>query len=226
MNAIQLNAGETWVIGHEHYVLEQVMGSNLLHLRCQRTGAPLQVTGDNGDLLTPNSVWLTEQFAAGQAHRIDPKAAKSSVRKAALDYGGDYEMVVSRDRAAPFRLAVLKALDRFGGFSRSDDGIRKVLAAIWNAKPELFRDKKPPSPTTIRRWLADRGEVGERPLKAMVSMSGKVPRKKRLPQSVRRRMRAMAVAFWADHKMSMGDAYDDFCASLQSSSLTSIASTW
>jgi len=215
MNAIQLNAGETWVIGHEHYILEQVMGSNLLHLRCQRTGAPLQVTGDNGDLVTPNSVWLTEQFAAGQAHRIDPKAAKSSVRKAALDYGGDYEMVVSRDRAAPFRLAVLKSLDRIGGFSRSDDGIRKALAAIAKAKPELVRNRKLPSPTTIRRWLADRGEVGERPMKAMVSMSGRVPRKKRLPKSVRRRMHDTAIAFWTDHQTSMGDAYDDLCTRLQ-----------
>lgn len=214
MNTIRLTAGENWAIGSERYVLDQVMGNGLLHLRCERTGAPLQVRGEQNDLVCPSSAWLVEQFAAGQARRIDLKQAKSSVRKGALAFGGDYEMIVSRDPSATFRLAVITSLDRIASFSRSADGIRKALAVVWSKKPEFFSGKKPPSPTTVRRWLADRGDVGERPLKAMVNMSGKVPRKHRLPASVRRRMHEEATAYWADHKKSLGDAYDDLCEHL------------
>lgn len=211
MSNIRLTAGETWAIGAQRYVLDQVMGNGLLHLRCERTGAPLQVNGDENDLVCPSAAWLTEQFAAGQARRIDLKQAKSVVRKGALAFGGDYEMIVARDPSATFRLAVINSLDRIGSFSRSAEGIRRALAVVWSKKLEFFSGKKPPSPTTVRRWLADRGDVGERPLKAMVSMSGKGPRKHRLPASVRRRMHEEATAYWADHKKSLGDAYDDLC---------------
>ena len=211
MNTIRLTAGETWAIGSNRYVLDQVMGNGLLHLRCERTGAPLQVRGDQNDLTCPSSAWLVEQFAAGQARRIDLKQAKSAVRKGALAFGGDYEMIVARDPSATFRLAVITSLDRIASFSRSAEGIRKALAVVWSKKPEFFSGKKPPSPTTVRRWLDDRGDVGERPLKAMVNMSGKGPRKPRLSASVRRRMHEEAVAYWADHKKSLGDAYDDLC---------------
>lgn len=117
MSSIRLTAGETWAIGSNRYVLDQVMGNGLLHLRCERTGAPLQVRGDQNDLVCPSSAWLVEQFAAGQAHRVDLKQAKSAVRKGALAFGGDYEMVVARDPSATFRLAVITSLDRIASFS-------------------------------------------------------------------------------------------------------------
>ncbi len=130
MNTLRLTAGETWAIGANRYVLDQVMGNGLLHLRCERTGAPLQVRGDQNDLICPSSSWLVEQFAAGQARHIDPKQAKSAVRKGALAFGGDYEMIVARDPSATFRLAVLTSLDRIASFSRSAEGMRKALAVV------------------------------------------------------------------------------------------------
>ncbi len=56
MNTIRLTAGETWAIGSNRYVLDQVMGNGLLHLRCERTGAPLQVRGDQNDLTCPSGL--------------------------------------------------------------------------------------------------------------------------------------------------------------------------
>lgn len=173
MIGIRLSAGETWVIGNERYVLDQVMGEDLLHLRSERTGSPLQVLNKMGSLISPSREWLTEQFALGLIQKLDPGFDRSRIANRTSAAFGDYEMMLAKDPKAAFRQAVLKSLDRLGSYSRSNDGIKRALATISSAKPDLFSKYAPPSPSTVRRWLNAPGQAGERSLKAMISRSGR-----------------------------------------------------
>jgi len=214
MIGIRLSAGETWVIGNERYVLDQVMGDDLLHLRSERTGSPLQVLDKMGNLISPSRVWLTEQFALGVIQKIDPGFDSSRSSRHSSAAFGDYEMMAAKDPKALHRQAVLKALDRQGSYTRSDKGIKQALASIRRDKPEIFGKYPTPSPSTVRRWLKHRGEAGERTLKTMISRSGRTCRKKRLPSSVQRRLHDYALSYWSNLRQSIGDAYDDLRFSL------------
>lgn len=216
MSSLNLTIGETWEIERERYVLDQLMGNDLLHLRSERTGAPLQISHDGHSHFTPNVEWLINQFASGRAHRIDLASVSRRALVSPLVGSGDYEAIAAKDPKAAFRQSVLTALDRIGSFSLSDQGIRKALAIIWEKKPQTFSGHKPPSPSSVRTWLRERGDTGSRQLKLMVSRSGCTARKKRLPASVYRRMHEEALSFWAGHRKTVGDAYDDLSYYLKS----------
>lgn len=211
MSDIQLNIGDLWEIAGERHFLDQLMGSGFLLFRSERTGAPFQIPLDNGEHVSPTLDWLKAQFAQGAVRRLDRGGAPSRAQRIAAEREDDFDTIQARDPKALVRQVVLKSLDRMGNVSRSDQGLRKALGMIWEAKPRHLAGVKPPSPSTVRRWLKLRGDVGERVLKIMVSMSGRVPRRKRLPLSVWRRMHEEAMSFWADHKKTIGDAYDDLC---------------
>lgn len=228
MIGIRLSVGDTWLIGSERYVLDQVMGSDLLHLRSERTGSPLQVPDTSGNLLSPSREWLTEQFGLGLVHKVETVSVNSRTAYRNSAGFGDYEMTASKDPKAVFRQTVLKALDRLGSYSRSNEGIKLALASISRSKPETFSKYAPPSPSTVRRWLKARGQTGERTLKAMVSYSGRTSRKKRLPASVRKRLHRHALSFWSNLRQSIGDAYDDlrFALSRLNAWITNRSSKW
>ncbi|MFN3535933.1 MAG: integrase, partial [Brevundimonas sp.] len=127
----------------------------------------------------------------------------------------DPALIQEKDPRAIVRQVVLRSLDRMGDFSRSDASLSKTLALIWENKPRQLSSHTPPSPSTVRRWLNQRGQVSERPLKAMVSASGRVPRRKQIPASVRRRMHEAAAAYWSNLQLNIGDAYDDLVSRLR-----------
>lgn len=216
MSSLKLTVGDIWEIEGQRYLLDPMMGNGFLHMRNERTGAPLQISLDGNSLQTPTHDWLAEQFAAGCAHRIDLCGPSRQALSSPLVAYGDYETINAKDPKAAFRQSVLTALDRLSPFSLSDRGIRKALATIWEKKPQTFAGHKPPSPASIRTWLRNRGDIGSRQLKSMISRSGRTPRKKRLPVSVHRRMHEEALAYWADRQKTVGDAYDDLCFYLKS----------
>ncbi|MEG1451968.1 integrase catalytic domain-containing protein [Brevundimonas sp.] len=228
MSSLKLTVGDIWEIEGQRYLLDPMMGNGFLHMRNERTGAPLQISLDGTSLQTPTHDWLAEQFAAGCAHRIDLSGPSRQALSSPLVASGDYETILEKDPKAAFRQSVLTALDRLNPFSLSDKGIRKALATIWEKKPQTFAGQKPPSPGSVRTWLNERGETGSRQLKLMVSRSGKTPRKKRLPLSVHRRMHKEALAYWADRQKTIGDAYDDLCFYLKSlnSWISTRSSSW
>lgn len=207
MIGIQLNKGDVWEIAGERHIFERAMGSDFLSFMSERTSAPFQIELDTGERATPTWAWFREEFAAGRIRRpIAQNGSRPAQRHAALSEA-DYDAIMARDPAALVRQIVLDSLDRRGVFSKSDASLRRELAAIWEAKPRHLKDRTPPCPSTVRRWLKLRGQTGERTLRVMVSMSGRVQRAKRIAPSVFRRMHEEAVAYWSDHKKSIRQCY-------------------
>jgi putative transposase len=187
MTDIQLKTGELWEIEGERHYLEQVMGGSFLLLRSERTSAPYQVTVADGGVVSPTMAWLKAQIAFGAARRIDAVGG-SKARQIAERREDSFEAIHARDPRAFVRQAVLIGLDRMVYFSRSDQGLRRAIAAIWNAKPLQLGKHQQPAPSTVRRWLKDRGAPGLRKLPAMTNMSSRVPRSLRLAPSIHRQM--------------------------------------
>lgn len=205
MALMKLSLGDVWEIDGERHYLDRVLEGEFLVLRAIESGQPYQRLTDGGELASPTRQWLEDEFAAGAVRKIDP----TPTGKAHLLREADADLIFKKDPRAIVRQVVLRSLDRMGDYSRSDTGLQSALAVIWNSKPRQLGTHKPPSPSTVRRWLRQRGAVGERPLRTMVSASGRVVRRKRLPASVRRRMHEAALAYWSNLKLSVGDAYDD-----------------
>lgn len=205
---IQLNAGELWELGGERHYFEQAMGGGFLYFRSERSGAPFQILLDNGEAVSPTVDWLKEQFAVGAVRRLDSAVAKTAAQQIALAREDDFDSIMERDPRALLRQIVLTSLDRIPAYSRSEEGIRRALASIWAAKPLQLGGQRPPAPSTVRRWLDARGCVGARSLKAMVSMSGRVPRAKRLPRFVHRRLHRAAMIYWSSAAVTVRGAFD------------------
>lgn len=208
MTNIQLNVGELWELGGERHYLDQVMGSGFLLFRSERTAAPFQIPLDTGEGASPTVDWLTEQFAIGAVRRLDTMLPKTFAQQVAVAREDDFDAIVGKDPRALVRQIVLKSLDKIKGYARSDQGIRRALAAIWAAKPRQLEGHQPPAPTTVRRWLDERGCFNARMLKTMISMSGRVPRARRLPITVHRRVHRAAMAYWANAAETIGGAHD------------------
>jgi len=205
---IQLNAGELWELGGERHYFEQAMGGGFLYFRSERSGAPFQIPLDNGEAVSPTVDWLKEQFAIGAVRRLDSTVAKTAAQQVALAREDDFDSIMERDPRALVRQIVLKSLDRIPAYSRSDQGIRRALASIWAAKPRQLAEHRPPSPTAVRRWLKERGCIDARSLKAMVSMSGRVPRARRLPTFIHRRLHRAAMKYWSSAAVTVRGAFD------------------
>ena len=211
MSLMQLSLGDVWEIeGNRHY-LDRILDGGFLVLRAFESGQPFQRLTETGEFASPTRQWLEDEFAAGAVRKIDAVPAS----KAQFSREADAELIHEMDPRAIVRRLVLRSLDRMGDFSRSDVSLQKALAAIWESKPRQLAHHKQPSASTVRRWLRQRGTVNDRPLRAMVSASGRVSRRKRLPPSVRRRMHEAALAYWSNLKLNIGDAYDDLVDRLQ-----------
>lgn len=211
MSLMQLRSGDIWEIDGERHYLDHILEGGFLVLRNVQTGQPYQRLTDTGEFASPTRQWLEDEFAAGAVRRneVAPASKAHSLREA------DAELIQEKDPRAIVRQVVLRSLDRMGDFSRSDISLRKALTLIWENKPRQLAHHQPPSPSTVRRWLRQRGAVSDRPLRAMVSASGRVSRRKRLPASVRRRMHEAAAAYWSNLRLNVGDAYDDLAFRLQ-----------
>ncbi|MCK6104241.1 Mu transposase C-terminal domain-containing protein [Brevundimonas sp. EYE_349] len=207
---IQLKTGELWEIDGERHYLEQVMGGGFLLLRSERTSTPYQVQIGDGGVVSPTMAWLKAQIASGSARRIDAVGG-SKARRIAERREDSFEAIIARDPRAFVRQAVLIGLDRMGHYSRSDQGLRRAVASIWKAKPLQLDKHRQPAPSTVRRWLNDRGAPGLRKLRSMTSMSSRVPRSLRLAPSIHRQMHRCAMAYWAERGTSIGEAYARLC---------------
>lgn len=201
---LKLNVGERWEIAGEEHVLDGVLGDGLLHFRSVRTAGPYQVETEDGSLVSPSMTWLKSQLAEGIARRLDWNVT-SAARRLASQQEDDLQDIQARDPRARVRQIVLCALDRLPAYSRSDQGLHRALATIWASNPNRLSGESVPAPSTVRGWLKDRGGPGERTLRAMVSMTGRAPRRKRLAASVRSRLEAHAILYWADPRVSIGD---------------------
>lgn len=168
MSLMQLRSGDIWEIDGERHYLDQILDGGFLVLRDVQTGQPFQRLTDAGEFASPTKQWLEDEFAAGTVRRVEVVPTS----KAPLLREADAELIQEKDPRAIVRQVVLRSLDRMGDFSRSDISLQKALALIWENKPRQLAHHRPPSPSTVRRWLRHRGAVSDRPLRAMISHPG------------------------------------------------------
>lgn len=182
---VRLKPGELWDYKGLALRFDREFSNGILHFVVERTLAHFQVEAEDGSLVAPTWDWLLSNLRSGDLRRTDRNATRNLVRQIADAREHDAETIRKMDPKAALRAFVLRGLDKRGVLPRSDRHIRQALRELWLANPEeadAFPERPPPR--TVRRWLTERGEPGERQLRQMVSLSGRVPRRRRLAEIV------------------------------------------
>lgn len=204
---VRLTVGDCWEFKGQRLRFERELGGGLLHFIVERTLAPFQIEDAFGGSLAPDTAWLLHGLASGALRRIADRRGPLA-RKDAEGREDDCEALLKLDSQARLRAFVVRGLEAMGEVPRSERAIRLALAKLWAAEPErAARIGAKPSPRSVRRWLAERGTPGERRLRQMISMSGRVARKRRLPPLVVELLRRAALWYWSRRGWSQADAY-------------------
>lgn len=210
MNSIiRFSPGESWAYRGLALRFERELGAGTLHFMVERTLAPFQVNG-----LAPDAAWATKAFAEGELVRLSA-AYSDRARAEAQAREYDAQTIAEMDPGARLRKFVVTGIDEMGGVQRGDLAISKALAGLWAKHPETSKEfEGKPSARTVRRWLDSRGAPGERDARQMLSMSGRVPRARRLPPAVLRALEEGVMRYWSTGPWSLADAYAVFAKHL------------
>ena len=142
------------------------------------TGAPLQVEDpETGALMLPTVAWFIDMV---RQNRLSIRRAllMDGVRNAARQWELDADEIRKMDAKAELRLFVLRAYDE-KPVPRGNKAIRHLLEDLFAAPEVRERFGSPPSPSTVRGWLS-RGDIDNRLMRDMLSMTGRVKRASRL----------------------------------------------
>ncbi len=215
MSIIRFQAGECWIYNGQRTYFQSELGDGFLHLMVEASGGPLQVADADGILHLPDGVWAMEAYARGQLIRR-PKISGTRARLEAAKREYDLDQIRKMDRQAEVRAFVVRGLDRLGVGALSDQKLHLAISKLWALEPVrvLAFDRKP-HVRTVRRWLKERGSFFDRKMAQMVSMSGRVPRKRRFPPETCELLRRFALKFWVRFARSMADAYALFADCLE-----------
>lgn len=195
---IRFSHGECWVFDGVRLRFERELGEGLLYFVVERTLAPLQVENADGLLVAPSSSWALEAFAEGRLRRIRDAGQVTLARKVAEESEYSSEDIAELDSWAAMRLFVLREFDRIGHCGTGEAGIQIALDQVWAENPaEVAAFPRRPHPCTVRRWMMGRGSPGERRLRQMISMSGRVPRRRRLDVVRLALLQRAAVWYWS-----------------------------
>lgn len=178
--ALHKNVGET-IAGFVH----------LMHIP---TCLPFRMTGSTGQLELPTPRQLDELLREGRLVVKEPPRA-TMARKIAAEAewdGSDCDQLDPKARKRKVQCDLLDAK----GVPNGIKAISLTLADHWT--PDL-REKfgEHDNPHTIKRWRSDRGAPGDRDLKDMVDMRGKVARSNWLDDVVEEVKQKAALRYWA-----------------------------
>lgn len=204
---ISFKPSQVWSYQGQDIRFERFIDSDLLHFTDQRTLTPFLVDRDSGGLGPPTMRWALEAYASGALIRL-ASLVEGAARKLAAKREFDGQEIRRKDKFAVLRRFIVTALDRLGISGGGDAKLNQIVAGLWAKAPDEVRALNVrPHPRSIRRWLAERGAPGERPLSQMMSQSGRVPRASRLSSIVRDKLNESALLYWADPRKSIGEAY-------------------
>lgn len=209
---IQFRPGDCWKYRGMTVRFEGELGGGFLHFVDERTGCPLQLEGEGGYRL-PDGAWAKGAYAGGELVRV-VKHAATVARRMAAEREYDPATIAMMDPSAQRRAFILRGLDSFGLIKRSERQISHALARLWFEQADKAKAFEKPHPRTVIRWLNDRGEPGRRPLAQLVSMTGRVPRRRRLPDDLHRLMDRYVIRYWTSMGLSVADAYALFASRL------------
>lgn len=208
---IRLTSGDRWDFNGLALRFDREFSDGILRFVVERTLAHFQVEDANGDLVAPTWEWFAQHLALGELRRVSERNGMTATRALAENREYDPEAVHEMDKKAALRAFVLRGLDKMGSPPRSDRAITHALCELWRLNPEqAAKYQGRPGPRTVRRWLDQRGTPGERMLRQMVSVSGRGPRRRRLPGETVRMMQRSAAWYWTRFGWSMADAYARF----------------
>lgn len=211
---IQFKPQETWRYQGGELQFERYLGDDLLHFVDQRTLTPLLIEQEDGVRLPPTATWALEAYARGDLVRI-PSLKESMARQLAQKRDYEADEIRKKDKFAVLRRFVVQALDKVQLGSISGRGLAKHLSKIWASAPqEVLALNVRPHLRTVRRWLSERGSPGERPFKQMMSQSGRVRRRQRLPPLIHESMNEFALLYWSDRSINLSDAFARFATKL------------
>lgn len=212
--SIRFEAGERWSHLGKPIRFERHLGSNLLYFMEEATLAPFQVELDDGRLGAPDVRWAAEAHAVGDLKRLRDVSGPTARRKAA-ERDIDPETARLVDDFAPMRAFLLRHLDLMPEPPRSDRAFRVVISKLWGEFPnEVSAFPRKPSPRAVRHWMDERGTPGDRPLIQMVSMSGRVERRRRIAPEVAAQVHQSVLWYWSSHRWTITDAYAHLRAAL------------
>ncbi len=201
---IDFKKGERWLLDGMPVLFDQALTSGFLLFLHEESLKPVQVEGDDG-YRTPDVAWATEAYAACRLVRREAPAACASQRLAAeREY--DPDTIRKLDPKARLRLFVLRELDRRGLHSGSENTISMAVARIWQEEPFAQEFGNPPPPRTVLSWMS-RGVPGDRKLQDVMSLTGRVPRSKRLAPEVQALIDRWVQRYWRDPSKTMVTAY-------------------
>ncbi|WP_312163590.1 DDE-type integrase/transposase/recombinase [Phenylobacterium sp.] len=219
MNPSFFNVGSRWLHCGKPLRFANHLGDKLLHFLDETTGGPFQIEDDDGRLSLPDMEWALSAFANGELKGAPDPHGSPVRRKAALQEFGPIE-AARLDPLAQLRAFVVRGLDDLRPIASSDRAYRTAIAELWAKHPdEVAAFPRKPSPRTVRRWMEQRGTPGERPLSQMISMSGRVKRRQRLPPLVKAEVRRAALWYWSGLKRPIKDAYARLFANLEAINL-------
>lgn len=212
--SIRFEAGERWSYQGKPIRFERHLGSDLLYFMEEATLAPFQVELDDGRWAAPDVKWAAEAHAVGDLKRLREVSGSLARRKAAeRDIDPDTARLV--DEMAPMRAFILRQFDQMPEVPRSDKTVRLAISKLWGQSPhEVSAFPRKPSPRAVRHWLDERGTPGDRPLIQMVSMSGRVERRRRVAPEVAAQIQRSVLWYWSSHRWTMTNAYDHLRAAL------------
>lgn len=202
--------GQRWTYDGLALCFERELGDELLVFMIELTLAPLQLEDSDGRKWAPSRAWALEAFASGRLKRV-PDVPRSGARRQAAATDVDSEFVEQRDKKARLRAFVVRWFDDQGEVARGLKAIERALARLWREEPEKAEQfGKMPSAWSVRRWLDNRGTPGERPLRQMISMTGRVQRSRRFPPETLELLRRSVAEYWSREKLSKSEAYSLF----------------
>lgn len=204
---INFKPGEIWSTQDRKIAFERHLGGGHLHFTCQRTFTPFHVENADGLTVMPDMGWAIRAYALGDLVRI-LNFKEQTVRDLAQKREYDAADIHRRDRYAARRRFVVDALDKAGVGALGDRRMAIELSKIWADAPEkVLALGEKPTPRTVRRWLMERGQQGDRPLRQMLSMSGRVERRSPLDPTVLAVMQHFVLLYWSDRAKDIASAF-------------------
>ncbi|MFN3634874.1 MAG: hypothetical protein ACK4UZ_04005 [Rhizobium rhizophilum] len=203
---IRLQPGSAWEYQGERLRFERELGGKLLHFLVERTLAPLQVPDERGNLVAPDYDWIIQALAEGKLRKRKLLHTPSAARAAAEKLEHNSDEIAALDPRARLRRWVLQQLDEARYSAKGEKGIKAFLKQSWLRAPAWVQAADIPHPRTVTRWMTDRGLPGERPPRQMLSLSGRVERRRQLDPLCQKALERAAQTYWA-RQYNVLDAY-------------------
>ncbi|WP_334186047.1 transposase family protein [Novosphingobium sp.] len=172
------------------------------------TGEPFRCEGPDGNPRLPTDEDFSRLLRDGHVKLVNA-VAKDRVRMMNDHAQWTIKQAEAIDDEVQRKLKIVQMLDD-GGVKNGDKAIERFLAESWT--PDLIESLgEAEKPRTIRRWRRERGHVGTRHPKQMVSMRGRAPRKSRSPEVMAQLEWKHALEYYASSG-TIKDAYTNYTA--------------